>query len=356
LAEGTGGVAAVETGNLGRTLDRVASDSRHYYLLGYVPTETRRDGRYRALSVRVKRPGLRVSARKGYTAASDAPPPRTAPTEIADAKLSPELRALLGRPLPEGGLTFAAAPVVLPGVDRNVRIVLEIAPQALPVAASADSRENTLELAIRAIDGSGRSYPTRKGRATLAATDATAVAEGGLRIVEEMTLPAGRYQLRVAAREQRGGSSGVVICDLEVPDPRAPRLTMSSVILGAASAARVPSLNSDDRLKAGLGGAPPTTMRTFAPGDVVQAFVELAAGRASHDAIAVTASVRDARGRVVLTQDATAVAEPGQPARQTLRLPVEDTPGRYVLRFEARAGKDGPIAREVWFEIEAPSR
>jgi VWFA-related protein len=356
LAEGTGGVAAVETNNLGRTLDRVASDSRHYYLLGYVPTESRRDGRYRALSVRVKRPGLRISARKGYTAPSDTPPPRTAPTPIADARLSPELRALLERPLPEGGLTFAAAPVVLPGVDRNVRIVIEVAPRALPADTSAGSHENTLELAILAVDRSGRTLPTRKGRATISAEDAAAVAGGGLRVVEEMTLPAGRYQLRIALREQRAGASGVVICDLEVPDPQAPGLAMSSVILGAASGARVPSLNADDRLAAGLGGATPTTARTFAPGDVVHAFVELAAGRTSGDSIAVTATIHDAQGRVVLTRDGTAIATPSQPARQTLDLPIEDTPGRYVLRFEGRAGGEKPIARDVWFEIGAPSR
>lgn len=168
LAEGTGGVAAVETNDLARTLARVASDSRHYYLLGYVPTETRRDGRYRTLSVRVKRRGLQVSARKGYTAPSDAPP-HVNPRPAIDARLSPELRALLVRTLPEGGLTFAAAPVVPPGADRNVRIVIEIAPQALRAAASADAPENTLEVAILAVDPSGRTQATRRGRATIAA-------------------------------------------------------------------------------------------------------------------------------------------------------------------------------------------
>jgi VWFA-related protein len=355
IADGTGGIAAVETNNLARTLNRVASDSRHYYLLGYVPHDTKRDGRYRELSVRVRRPGLQVSARKGYTAPSDAAPRSTARLAIADPKLTPELRMLLERPLPEAGLTFAAAPVVLPGVDRNVRIVIEVAPQALPVT-SADARDNTLELALVALDGAGRTHPIRIGRASIASSDAAAIAGGGLRIVEQMTLPAGRYQLRIALREQQGGRSGVVMCDVEVPDPETPGPAMSSVILGAATAARVPSLNVDDRLAAGLGGVRPTTARTFQPGDVVHAFVELTAGRAAGASVAVTATLHDAKGNVVLTRDVTAVPERNQPVRGTIELPIEDTPGRYVLRFEARAGTGGPIAREVRFEIGAPSR
>jgi len=96
--------------------------------------------------------------------------------------------------------------------------------------------------------------------------------------------------------------------------------------------------------------------RTFQPGDVVHAFVELTAGRAAGASVAVTATLHDAKGNVVLTRDVTAVPERNQPVRGTIELPIEDTPGRYVLRFEARAGTGGPIAREVRFEIGAPSR
>jgi VWFA-related protein len=352
IADGTGGVAAVDTNNLARTLSRVASDSRHYYLLGYVPHDTRRDGRYRELSVRVRRPGLQVSARKGYTAPSDTAPRSTARLAIADPKLTPDLRMLLERPLPEGSLTFAAAPVVLPGVDRNLRIVIEVAAEALP----ADARDKTLELALVALDGAGRIQPIRIGRASIASSDAAAIAKGGLRIVEQMTLPAGRFQLRIALREQQGGRSGVVMCDVDVPDPQAPGLAMSNVILGAASAARVPSLNVDDRLAAGLGGQRPTTARIFEPGDVVHAFVELTAGRAAGASIAVTATLHDAKGKAVLTRDVPAVAQPNGPARHTLELTIDDEPGQYVLRFEARAGSGQPIATEVRFEIGSPSR
>ena len=49
---------------------RLMTDIGSYYLLGYVSTNTKLDGRYRRLTVRVMRPGVTVRARPGYLAPS----------------------------------------------------------------------------------------------------------------------------------------------------------------------------------------------------------------------------------------------------------------------------------------------
>ena len=59
--------------NIGRALDRIARDANRYYVLGYQPSNTTFDGKYRPIQVRVKRPGLRVRARRGYLAAGATP-------------------------------------------------------------------------------------------------------------------------------------------------------------------------------------------------------------------------------------------------------------------------------------------
>jgi VWFA-related protein len=69
LAENTDGLAIVDSNNLAAGMKRVVADLSSYYLLGYY-TNTKLDGKYHAITVRVKRPGVQVRARKGYLAAT----------------------------------------------------------------------------------------------------------------------------------------------------------------------------------------------------------------------------------------------------------------------------------------------
>jgi VWFA-related protein len=67
LAEATDGLAVVDSNDLSRGLRRIADDLSSYYLLGYY-SSGKLDGRFHALTVRVKRPGIQVRARRGYLA------------------------------------------------------------------------------------------------------------------------------------------------------------------------------------------------------------------------------------------------------------------------------------------------
>ena len=68
LAIDTGGLMIRNENNIGRALNTIAADSSTYYVLGFSPSSTTWDGKFRAVEVRVKRPGVRVRARKGYLA------------------------------------------------------------------------------------------------------------------------------------------------------------------------------------------------------------------------------------------------------------------------------------------------
>lgn len=68
LAETTGGLASVGVGDLGASMRDLAKGVSSYYLLGYYSTNTQFNGRYRSIDVKVKQPGVQVSARRGYTA------------------------------------------------------------------------------------------------------------------------------------------------------------------------------------------------------------------------------------------------------------------------------------------------
>lgn len=68
LAVDTGGMMIRNENNIGRALDTIAADTNTYYVLGYQPSNTNFDGKYRKIEIRVKRPGVKVRARQGYLA------------------------------------------------------------------------------------------------------------------------------------------------------------------------------------------------------------------------------------------------------------------------------------------------
>jgi VWFA-related protein len=72
LAINTDGFAILNTNAIDKALERVVQDIGAYYLLGYYSTNTKLDGRFRRLTVRVKRQGVDVRARPGYLAPSEA--------------------------------------------------------------------------------------------------------------------------------------------------------------------------------------------------------------------------------------------------------------------------------------------
>jgi VWFA-related protein len=72
LAEATDGLAIVNTNDFAGGARRIVNDLSTYYLLGYQSTNTKLDGRWRGITVKVKTPGVQVRARKGYRALTEA--------------------------------------------------------------------------------------------------------------------------------------------------------------------------------------------------------------------------------------------------------------------------------------------
>jgi VWFA-related protein len=103
LAQDTGGLLFRDTNNLAPAFDRIESDLRNYYLLGYTPINANYDGRFRTIQVKVMRPGVTVAARKGYFAVRDPGGAVVNPWE------APALGALEQKPVPNAFPVRAAA-------------------------------------------------------------------------------------------------------------------------------------------------------------------------------------------------------------------------------------------------------
>jgi VWFA-related protein len=79
LAVDTGGFVVRNQNQFDRAIAQIADDAGNYYVLGYLPPSPA-DGKFHRIRVKVKRPGISIRSRRGYTAT---PHPRAVTTTMA---------------------------------------------------------------------------------------------------------------------------------------------------------------------------------------------------------------------------------------------------------------------------------
>ncbi len=113
LAGATDGLAIVDSNDLIGGLRRVVADLSSYYLLGYY-SSGKLDGKFHSITVRVKRPGVNVRARRGYLAATLSSV--TAAAARSSATSSPAVAAETAT------INAALAPLGASGRDAPIRL------------------------------------------------------------------------------------------------------------------------------------------------------------------------------------------------------------------------------------------
>jgi hypothetical protein len=220
-----------------------------------------------------------------------------------------------------------------------------------------------IELAYSAVDAKGKMKASQKESITLnlKPDTKTRVEQTGLRILSRMEVPAGTYQLRIAAHDTGGGAVGSVLYDLEVPDFSKSRIAMSGLVLTSATGSRLPTAKADADLGALLPG-PPVAGRSFPQNDQLAVFTDVYDNDVTpthKDDITLT--LRSDAGRVVFKNDeerttADLAGKPGGFAYSTTLSLSDFDPGLYVLKVEARSrlGNEVTASREVQIMITPP--
>jgi len=359
LADATGGFAVSNTNSIAEAFSRIVRDSSTYYVLGFSSTNDRRDGRFRRLEVRVKPPGLVVKARRGYLAPLGRA--ATAPLTAAESlRLPSAIAESLGGPLPNPAVPMRVFAAAYQGTGREakVAIALEMDAASLGFVTKGDTAVSDIAVAVTAVSADGKVHPGRRHDAQVS-FDARAVERTtslGVRVLSQLQLPPGRYQLRVA-----GGTptrAGSVIYDLEVPDFTREELTMSGVALTSASAARHITIRPVDPLREELPG-PITATREFAADDVLTLYTEVHENmrRAAAHTIDMKVELRTDTGRVVSTtrEERSSTEIGGSGALGFLaRVPLAGAErGLYVIHVEARAniGERPVVSRDILIRV-----
>jgi hypothetical protein len=207
LADDTDGRAIVDTNKLAEGLGQIVRDSSSYYLLGYTPSASHKDGMFHPISVRVKRPGVDVRARKGYWAPTLGDERRAATPTPDLAKPVLDALATLAPPLQDGryGRTWVGTARADNGRTR-VTVVWEALAQA-----PGGRRQEPVRVSLMATDVAGSLL--FRGPA---ADGAEAAAAPSRRFVFEA--PPGRLDLRVVVEAAGGETLDREIRSIGVPD------------------------------------------------------------------------------------------------------------------------------------------
>ncbi len=360
LAEETGGFAAVDSNDFSNAFSRVVKDNSAYYVLGYYPTNDRRDGRFRRIQVRVKRPGLDVRARRGYTAPRGKPPapPKTPETD----QTSPEVREALDSPVALPGMTLSVFAAPFKGADKNtdVSVTIEAAGNDFGFERKDDRLVSDFEVSTIAIDAQGRIRGGDRSVVNFALKPENhqRFVQTGVRVSTRLQVPPGRYQLRVAARESGTGHVGSVNYDLDVPDFTKEKLAVSGIVVASAAGTLISTVKQDEALR-GVLPAPPAASRLFPRGDELAVYAEVYDNdvRNPHT-VDITTTVVSEDGRNVFTtseerSSSELQGKPGGYGHQA-RIQLKDfAPGIYLLTVEAksRAGNEPPVSRTIQFEV-----
>jgi VWFA-related protein len=224
LADETDGRAIVNRNDLLPGLAQIVKDSSYYYLLGYNSTLAPSDGKFHEITVRLKRRGLDVRARKGYWAltAEDITKATTPavetpkPVQNALASISTSIQAgkyvrtWLGTSRGEQGKT-------------RVTLLWEPLPQSPGLR-----RDQPLPGRVSLIAANPKGDLVFRGRVPDAASSAPAptTAPGPQRITFEAA--PGQLELRMNVEEATGGTLDSEIRTIMVPDLTATEAAIST--------------------------------------------------------------------------------------------------------------------------------
>jgi len=333
-------------------------------VLGYYPTNDKRDGRFRNVQVKVSQPGLRVRTRRGY--AAPVPAKKENPTKGTGAeKTSAELADVLNSPIPVSGLTLSAfaAPFKGAAAKDAIALAIEVDASEMTFKPRADGRYgNDLEIALYAADEKGKIKDGARDVINVILRPTVKEMRSPFRVVRRIEVPPGKYQMRIGARES-GGKTGTVVYDLDAPDFSKGPIAMSGIVLSTTSSGRIPTASPDPKVNEfkDVLPSPPSASRVFFRNDTMSVFAEVYdnLAQAAHRVIIKTSVLSD-EGKVVFTTSDERKSEEikgsaGGGYGHTAQIPLTSfAPGRYVLRLEAQPtlGNTAPIMREVEFRVQ----
>jgi len=229
LSTDTGGKAFFDSNDFAPAFARVQRDTSAYYAIGFRSSNSQRDGRFRKLTIKINRPGVKLEYRPGYYAPADF---RHSGHEDRERELEEQLASDL--PATDMAVYLDALYFRLDENHYYVPVSLLVPGSQIPFVKGGDKDKATLDIIGTVIDEVKRPIGRARETVKLNLDPSLNARQKNIQYTTSFRLPPGKYHLKFVVRENQTGRMGSFEADIELPEMKKAPLKMSSIVLASA--------------------------------------------------------------------------------------------------------------------------
>lgn len=228
LSSDTGGKAFFDSNDFALAFAQVQRDTSAYYAIGFHSSNPARDGKYRKLTIKINRPGVKLEYRPGYYAPADF---KHSGREDRERELEEELASDL--PATDMAVYLDAMYFRLDDNRFYVPVSLIVPGSQIPFVKGGDKDKATLDIIGEVIDEVKRPIGNARETVKLNIDPTLRARQRNIEYTTSFNLPPGKYHLKFVVRENQTGRMGSFEADITLPDMRKSPLKMSSIVLAS---------------------------------------------------------------------------------------------------------------------------
>jgi VWFA-related protein len=228
LSSDTGGKAFFDSNDFAPAFAQVQRDTSAYYAIGFHSTNPARDGKYRKLTIKINRPGIKLEYRPGYYAPADF---KHSGREDRERELEEQLTSDL--PATDIAVYLDAMYFRLEENRFYVPVSIIVPGSQIPFVKGGDKDKATLDIIGEVIDEVKRPIGNARETVKLNLDPSLQARQRNIQYTTSFNLPPGKYHLKFVVRENQTGRMGSFEADITLPEMKKVPLKMSSIVLAS---------------------------------------------------------------------------------------------------------------------------
>ena len=228
LSTDTGGKAFFDSNDFAPAFAQVQRDTSAYYAIGFRSSNPLRDGRYRKLTIKINRPGVKLEYRPGYYAPADF---KHSGHEDRERELEEQLASDL--PATDMAVYLDAMYFRLSENRFYVPVSLIVPGSQIPFVKGGDKDKATLDIIGTVIDEVKRPIGQARETVKLNLDPSLQARQKNIQYTTSFNLPPGKYRLKFVVRENQTGRMGSFEAEIALPEMKQAPLKISSIVLAS---------------------------------------------------------------------------------------------------------------------------